>query len=242
MTAAPTCSCGGTWSKSRLAREWLILRARHKAIRPPTFTSFWRRSSCWIWRLSARNSANATAPSPKKTWRGNVSLSLKTLSWLAYLIFVPSKSLLIWSQIQPNCDQIQYSCHKNMLNLIIYYIKNYIQNSITLIFWVLCVPFSCKYSHKNCAGCKRHTAYALLYLHRWCWLGPGPAAALIGSPSEAPWWPGSPRSSEGFHPNPGPPRPSALAAKQGSWGHVWTLFKMDPETFGTNKNWGSLII
>lgn len=67
MIAAPTCSCGSMWSKSRQARDRLILSARHKAIRPPTFTSFWRRSSCWICRLSARNSASATAPSTKKT-------------------------------------------------------------------------------------------------------------------------------------------------------------------------------
>lgn len=70
----PTCSSGSMWSKSRLARERLILRARHKAMRPPTFTSFWRRSSRWIWWLSARNSANATAPSPKKTMLEGASL------------------------------------------------------------------------------------------------------------------------------------------------------------------------
>lgn len=154
VIVVPTCSCEGMWSKCRLARELLILRARHKAIRPPTFTSFWRRSSCWICWLSARTSANATAPSPKKT-----------------------------------CDIVM----SKGASLVV-------QDEMT--------------------ACNRHPAYVLLYLHRWCWLWPGQAAALSSWPSVAPWWPGSPCSRGGSHPNPGPAEPSALAAKQGSWGHA----------------------
>lgn len=61
MKVAPACPCEELWSKCRQATKQLILRARHKAIGPPTFTSFWRRSS-WMYRLCARNSASAITP------------------------------------------------------------------------------------------------------------------------------------------------------------------------------------